>query len=165
MITNRQWSMEWDCFCENLGSLNRELCNLIDFWNVVLIMGEGFGVIPPPPRWENFFNLLGFFEEKIRTLPKFSVQYKKISNPPLEKFLAMPLVQEHGQKFSKEVVKFFVRKKWWKDFQHVFLKILANWKIFLSRRKIYPFNPPWPRTCSDRKFRSNSKFRKKKTID
>ena len=54
----------------------------------------GFGGQAPPPRRENFFNLQGFFEKKIRKPPlNFSFHTKKFKNPPplWGAFLATPL--------------------------------------------------------------------------
>ena len=39
------------------------------------------GGVKTPPRWENFFNLLGFFAKKSLNPPKFFFPYKKFQTP------------------------------------------------------------------------------------
>jgi len=54
-----------------------------------------------PPLFEKiFFNLLGFFKEKIvKTPPKFSRPYKKFLKPSLKKFLDTPLSMSYFETY------------------------------------------------------------------
>ena len=64
---------------------------------VRLIEAEAYpgGGVKTPTSLKNFFNLLGFLEKKIANpLKTFSVHTKKFeSPPPLEKFVATPLIE------------------------------------------------------------------------